>query len=103
MDVNFVPAAGLANMFAQGVLSNKAGSKQWERGAGFGKVNGNVVRCPAGPLGLAADVGKLVRLRVNINHLHQVNDPIAPGKEAAAVVGASIIHGGKLGYSSHSE
>jgi len=43
-------------------------------------------------LRLAANVGELLRLRIDINHFDLVNDPGAAGKKAATGRGRSAFH-----------
>ena len=102
-DVNLVLAAGVADVFAEGVLADQAGGEEREGRAGLGEINQDVVRRAAGALGLAANVGELFGLRIDINHLDLVNDPVAPGEEAAAVICASILHGGRVAVCANSE
>ena len=79
-------------MFAQGVLADEAGGEEREGGAGPGEVNQNIVGRAAGALGLAANVGELLRLRIDINHLDLVDDPVAAGEQAGAGGCAFLFH-----------
>jgi hypothetical protein len=82
-------------VIAQRILADEAGGEERERDAGPGEVNQHVVRGAAGPFGLATDVGELFRLGIDVNHLDLVNDPVAPGEEAATLTSSCVFHGGK--------
>ncbi len=95
LHVNLVLAAGGEDVLAQGILADEAGREQREGRAGPSEINQNVVGRAARALGLAPNVGELLRLRIDINHLDQVNDPVASGEQAAAVFRTLILHDGK--------
>ena len=66
------------------ILAHQTGGLKREGGREVGQINENVVRRSSGALGLGANVGQLLALWIDINHLHLVDDPIARRQEAAA-------------------
>ena len=95
LDVDLVLAAGGEDVLAEGILADEAGREERERSARPGEVNQDVVGRAAGALGLAANVGELLRLRIDVDHLDLVDDPIAAGEQTAAAVCTLILHDGK--------
>jgi hypothetical protein len=85
VDINLVLAAGSEDVFAEGVLADQTGGEEREWGAGPREVRQDVVGRAPGALGLAANVGELFRLRIHIDHLDLVDDPVAAGEQAGAV------------------
>ena len=78
--VNVMFLAIVENELAEGVLAHQARGEKGKRGTEFGEINQNVVRRAAAALRLAANVGELLRLRIDINHFDLINDPVATGK-----------------------
>ncbi len=94
-DVNLVLAAGGEDALTEGVLADQARREERERSAGPGEINQNVIGRAAGAFRLAANIRELLRLRINVNHLDLVNDPIAAGQQSTAVVCKLILHHGE--------
>lgn len=92
LDVHLVLAARSEDMFAKGVLAYQAGGEERERGAGPGEVHQDVIGRASGALGLATNVGELFRLRIHIDHLDLVDDPVAAGEQAGAGYCAFLFH-----------
>jgi len=92
-DVDPMAAAIVEYLSSQGILTNQAGAKEREGSAGLGKIVQNIVGCAAGALGLAADVAQLLGLRVNIDDLDLIDDPVATGQEAVTRVLGFVFHG----------
>ena len=101
--VDLILAASIEDMLAEGVLADETGGEEREWGAGSGEVDQDVVSSPAGPFGLAADVGELLGLGIDIDHFDQVNDPVASGEEATTFDRSCIFHGGKAAECGRSE
>ena len=87
-----MPLAIVENKLAEGVLAHQTRGEKGKRHTEFGEVNQNVVRRAAGALRLAANVGELLQLRIDINHFDLVNNPVAAGKKAATGRGRSAFH-----------
>lgn len=83
-DVDFVVAAIVEDLFAEGIFADEARAKEWKWRAGFGEVDQNVVRSAAGALGLAADIAELLWLRIDIDQFDLVDDPV-PTREKPAM------------------
>ena len=77
---------------AQGVLADQTRAEQGEWRPGLGQRDQNIVRRPAGPLGLAANVAQLFRLGININDFDLIDDPVSAGEQTAAGVCAFSFH-----------
>jgi hypothetical protein len=92
LDIDLVAATGIQNLFAQGVLTDEAGGEKRKGSARPGEVDQNVIGRAAGALGLATNVRELFWLRVDINHLDQVDDPVAAGEQAGAGGCAFLLH-----------
>ena len=91
-DINLILAASVEDVFAEGILSDEAGGEEREGDTGASEVNQDVVRRAAGPFGLAADVGELFGLGIDINYFDLVNDPVAPREEAATLDSSCVFH-----------
>ena len=83
-DVDVMAAAILQNDAAQVVIAHQAGGAEREGSLQAGQIDGDIVRRTARALGLAANIGQLVALRIDINDLDLINDPIARGQQAGA-------------------
>src|SRR5438477_6423346 len=81
--VNLVLTAIVENEFAQGILADQPGPQEWEIGAQLREVQENIVWGSAGALGLAADIGKLLPLRKDIDQLDLIDDPITARQNTA--------------------
>jgi hypothetical protein len=93
--VNLVLATIVEDGFAEGIFADKAGGKKRKIRPEPCQANADIIRCAPGALpGLAADVSKLLPLRININEFDLIDDPIAASQQAAS--------GGRM-FSSHGE
>ena len=90
--VDFVLPTVLQDALPQRVPTNQAGGEKRKRHTQPGQVHQDVVRSPARALRLAANVGELFRLRININQLHLVDDPVAARKYAASGRDGFVFH-----------
>ena len=91
--IDFVLAAIIEDLFPEGVFADKARRQERERSAGLREINQYIIRRSSGALGLTADIAQLFRLRININQLHLIDDPVASGQQATAVIRALDFHG----------
>ena len=79
--VDAMTAAILQNGPAQIILADQTGGGEREGGLQARQIDGHIVGRTAGALGLAANIGQLTALRIDINPLHLINDPIARGQQ----------------------
>ena len=70
--------------FAQRIFADQARPKKREGRPESGEVNDHIVGCAARSLSLAADIGQLFRLRIHIDELDLVDDPVAARQQAFA-------------------
>ena len=87
------------NLFTHRVLAHHAGAQEGKRRSGAGEVDQDVIGRPAGASGLAADVGQLLWLRVNINQFYLVNDPVASSQETTMTLYVFGFHAGQAAVS----
>ena len=91
--IDFALATITQNSLAERVLADQAGAEEGEICAETSQVHDHVIRGAAGTLaGLAADIGQLLALRVNVNQFDLIDDPIAASQQAAPGGGAFSIH-----------
>jgi len=101
--INFVLAAGGEDVLAQRILSHQPSGEERKRDARTGEVNQHVVRGAAVPSDWLRMFGELFRLGIDINHLDLINDPVAPGEEAATLNCSCVFHGAKAAACGNSE
>lgn len=92
-DVDAVPSAILQDALTQGITANQASPKQRERSPGLGQGNQDIIGRSAGALGLAANVGQLLRFWIDVDQLYQIDDPIAAGQQASGRGRIFVFHG----------
>ena len=80
-----VPAI-LQNILPQGVLADQPSALERKRGFHFRQVQQHVVGGSSGPLRLIVDIRQLFVLRVNVDDLDLINDPITAGQHAGSVI-----------------
>ena len=69
------------NQLAKGILADQPGRGKWHVGPELGHVHQQIVGRTAGSRhGRAVDVGKLLPLRVDIDHFDLINDPVSTGE-----------------------
>ena len=90
--VDFVLPAFLQDALPQRVPANQAGAEQRKSHTQPGQVHQDVVRRASRALRLAANVGELFRLRININQLDLVDDPVAARENAASARDGFVFH-----------
>ena len=84
LGVNAITSAILEDVLAECILAHEAGSLQGKLGSHLGQVEQHVVGRTTTALGLAMNIGQVLVLGVNVDHLDLVDDPIAAGKHAAS-------------------
>ena len=75
------------------VLADEARRCERKRSPELCQVHQHVVRRAPGAFGLAADVGEPLALRIHVDHLDLVDNPIAAGEHTAAVGTGFRFHG----------
>ena len=65
------------------ILADQAGGQEGKGSLQAGQVDEEVVGRSAGALGLGANVGQLLPLRIDIDHFDLVNDPVARRQQPA--------------------
>src|SRR6266478_3377113 len=70
--INLVLTAIVQNQFAETVLADQTGSHERKIGAQLRHVEQHIIRGAAGPLGLAADIRKLLPLRKDIDEFYLI-------------------------------
>src|SRR5437899_1211432 len=90
--VNLVRFTGLENFLAERIFAHQTCTQKWKRNARFGQIDQYIVGCATGPLGLAADVAKLLGLGIDIDQFDLVDDPVAACEQAATTICGQFIH-----------
>ena len=90
--VDVMAAAVLQNNTAQIIIAHQAGRAEGEGSLQAGQINGHIVRRTAGPLGLTANVRQLIALRINVNDLDLIDDPIASGQQPGTSCRSAFFH-----------
>ena len=91
--VNAVRFAIAQNRCAVGIAADQSDAGKRKAATELGEILGYVVRAAAVAIGLAGDVGKRVLRRPHVNHFDVVNNPVAAGKQAAAIFEFNGLHG----------
>ena len=74
------------------VIADQAGGGEGEGSLQARQGDGDIVRRAARAPELAANIGQLIALRIDINHLDLINDPIARSQQAAPGFSSAFFH-----------
>ena len=91
---NFVLATIARIDSPRAVLPDEAGGEEGETAPALGQIDEHIVRRTAGALGLAANIGELFGLGIDVDQLDLVDNPIAAGQQASMALYAFGFHGG---------
>jgi hypothetical protein len=93
-----VAATVLQNHPAKIVISYQSGGEKWKRRLQSRQVDKHIIRRAAGALGLSAYIRQLIALRVNVDDLYLVNDPIAGRQQTGSSGRSAFLHECSFGF-----